>query len=142
LPFTTSDASMTVMDLPWTWHNPEDDTRVVPEGPLLPAPSVDGDWVGRQLSWAFAERAATVVLYGWTPLALDWLEREPTTAQRAVLWAMPSAHLPALRALGDRLRRVLPRLIVAPVEDRNDLPAFVSRLPYIAWSPAVLTGSD
>lgn len=127
------------MDLPWTWHNPEDDGLRLPEASGA-EPEVSADWIGRQLAGALAERAATLVLWGWTARALDWLEREPAAAQRAVVWAVRREHLPLMLAAGDRLRRALPRLLVAPVEGRDDLPSFVSRLPYVACSSAILTG--
>jgi hypothetical protein len=133
---------MTCMDLPWTWLNPEDDTRQVTAGEACDDISSDADWIGRQLSQAFSDQAATVVLYGWSPVALDWLEAEPMTATRTILWAVRPCDLPAMVALGERMRRVLPRLVVAPVEGRDGLPTLVSRLPYIAWTPAALTGDQ
>lgn len=126
------------MELPWTWHNPEDDTLRLPEA-VGPEPAVDPERLHRQLAGAFAERAATVVLFGWCTAALDWLEHEPEAAKRAVVWAVRREHLRNLLHCGERLRRILPRLLVAPVDSRDDLPAFVTRLPYVACATAVLT---
>jgi hypothetical protein len=127
------------MDLPWTWHNPDDDRRRLPDE-ALPEPEADRDWIGRQLAGACSEAAATLVLYGWSAAALDWLEREPALLRRAVVWAVRPGHLRTMLAHEPRLRALLPGLLVAPVDGIEDLPTFVSRLPYVACSVAVLTG--